>query len=322
MVKLGVEIPSYRRAAQNYGELTEVGVSKSQWGELVKTYGGKIVAQQEAEAEAMVQPPAGDEIIVPRHLPQPDSEVMALSMDGAMVNIRGEGWKEVKTVAISAVETVVNETTGEAEVRLSRHSYRSGLWEAKDFAKQQWAEGCRRGLERSKKLVSVNDGAIWIWLIVQMCWAPCVEILDWWHLVEKLWEVAAVWFSQDQATTTRWVESQKDNLWQRGGRPVIHAIRQLCPRGQPLPEKVRHVVSYLFTHRRRIHYQQFRQDGYPIGSGTVESGGKVVMQERMKQAGMRWSRNNAQAMLALRSILLSDRWDEVWSTLTPSPKLA
>ncbi len=322
MVKLGVEIPSYRRAAQNYVELTEVGVSKSQMGELVKLYGGKIVVQQEAEAEAMVKPPAGDEIIGPRHMPLPDSEVMAVSMDGAMVNIRGEGWKEVKTVAISGVETVVNETSGESEVRLSRHSYRSGLWEAKDFAKQQWAEGCRRGLERAKKLVSVNDGAIWIWLIVQMCWTPCVEILDWWHLVEKLWEVAAVWFSQDQAATTRWVENQKDHLWQRGGRPVIHAIRQLCPRGQPLPEKVRHVVSYIFTHRARIHYHHFRQDGYPIGSGTVEAGGKVVMQERMKQAGMRWSRNNAQAMLALRSILLSDRWDEVWSTLAPSPKLA
>ena len=319
MVKLGVEIPSYRRAAQNYVELTEVGVSKSELGELVKTYGGKIVAQQEAEAEAMVKPPTQDEIIVPRDMPRPDSEVMALSMDGALVNIRGEGWKEVKTVAISAVETVANESTGEAEVRLSRHSYRSGLWEAKDFAKQQWAEGCRRGLERTKKLVSVNDGAIWIWLIVQMCWAPCVEILDWWHLVEKLWEVAAVWFSQDQAATTGWVESQKDHLWQRDGRPVIHAIRQLCPRGQPLPEKVWQVVHYIFTHRGRIHYYQFRQAGYPIGSGTVESGGKVVVQERMKQAGMRWSRKNAQAMLALRSILLSDRWDEVWSSLAPSP---
>jgi hypothetical protein len=322
MVKLGVEIPSYRRAAQNYVELTQVGVSKSQLGELAKSYGGKIVAQQALEAEAMVKPPGRDEIIVPRDRPQADSEVMALSMDGAMVNIRGEGWKEVKTVAISAVETVVNETTGEPEVRLTRHSYRSGLWEAKDFAKQQWAEGCRRGLERTKKLVSVNDGAIWIWLIVQMCWAPCVEILDWWHLVEKLWEVAAVWFSQDQATTTGWVESQKDNLWQRGGRPVLQAIRQLCPRGQPLPEKVGQVVNYIFTHRRRIHYHQFPQDGYPIGSGTVESAGKLVMQERMKQAGMRWSRDNAQAMLALRSILLSERWDEVWSSLAPSPKLA
>jgi hypothetical protein len=322
MVKLGVEIPSYRRAAQNYVELTQVGVSKSHLGELVRIYGGKIVVQQAAEAEAMVKAPGRDDIIVPRDMPPAESEVMALSMDGVMLNIRGEGWKEVKTVAISVVETVVNETTGEAEVRLSRHSYRSGLWEAKDFAKQQWAEGCRRGLERSKKLVSVNDGAVWIWLIVQMCWTPCVEILDWWHLVEKLWEVAAVCFSQDQAATTGWVEGQKENLWQRGGRPVIRAIRQLCPRGQPLPEKVRQVVHYLFTHRNRIHYHQFRQAGYPIGSGTVESAGKVVMQERMKQAGMRWCRNNAQAMLALRSSLLSDRWDEVWSTLAPSPKLA
>jgi hypothetical protein len=321
MVKLGVEIPSYRRAAQNYVELTQVGVSKSQLGELVKTYGGKVVAQQEAEATAMVKPPAGDELIVPRHMAQPDSEVMAVSMDGAMVNIRGEGWKEVKTVAISAVETQVNETTGEPEVHLNRHSDRSGLWEAKDFAKQPWAEGLRRGLEQTKKLVSVNDGAIWIWLIVQMCWAPCVEILDWWHLVEKLWQVATVWFSHDQAATTAWVERQKDHLWQQGGRPVLRAIRLLCPRGQPLPEKVWPVVHYLLTHRHRIHYHQFRQAGYPIGSGVVESAGKVVMQERMKQAGMRWSRTNAQAMLALRSILLSDRWDEVWATLAPSPKL-
>ncbi len=91
MVKLGVEIPSYGRAAQNYVELTAVGVSKSQLGELAKRYGGKIVQQQAVEAETMVQAPAGDEIIVPRDMPHPDSEVMAVSMDGAMVNIRGEG---------------------------------------------------------------------------------------------------------------------------------------------------------------------------------------------------------------------------------------
>lgn len=321
MVKLGVEIASYRRAALNFTELTDVGVSKSRLGELVKSYGGQIVEQQAAEAEAMVKPPARDEVIGPRAMPQPDSPVMALSMDGAMVNIRGEGWKEVKTVTVSAVETVGADASGSAEVQLNRHSYRAGLWEAKDFAKQQWAEGCRRGLERTKQLVCVNDGAIWIWLIVQMCWAPCVEILDWWHLVEKLWEVAAVWFSQDDPVRTTWVERQKSHLWDQHARAVIHAIRQGCPHGQPLPEKVRLVVGYIFTHRHRIHYRQFREAGYPIGSGTVEAGCKVVMQARMKQAGMRWSRDGAQAMLALRSVLLSDRWDEVWTTLAPSPKL-
>jgi hypothetical protein len=321
MVKLGTGIPSYRRAAENVSDLTKVGVSKSRLGELVKLYGGQIVVQQETEVPAMVKAPAKEEVITVRQMPQPESEVMALSMDGAMVNIRGEGWKEVKAVCVSAVESVTDAETGPIEVRLKHHSYRSGLWEAKEFAKQQWAEGCRRGLERANRIVSVHDGALWIWLIVQMGWAPCVEILDWWHAVEKLWEVAGALWGENEAATARWMEQQKTRLWHSQLCQVMRAIRQLCPRGEPLPDKVRTGVGYLFNHRWRMRYQQFREAGYPLGSGTVESACKVVMQERMKQAGMRWSREGAQAMLALRSVLLSERWDEVWTTLRPSPKL-
>lgn len=69
-------------------------------------------------------------------------------------------------------------------------------------------------------------------------------------------------------------------------------------------------------------YICYRQAGYPVGSGSVESGCKVVVQQRMKQAGMRWSREGAQAMLALRCLLLSDRWDELWTSLASPPKLA
>ena len=322
MVKLGTEIPSYRRAVENFTELTKVGVSQSMLGEMVKTYGGKIVIQQQVEAEAMVKAPAKDEVVVPRQMPPPDSEVMALSMDGALVNIREEGWKEVKTVSISAVEAVTDEKSGQIEACLTQHSYRSGLWDAKSFAKQQWAEGCRRGLQRAKQIVSVNDGAIWIWLIVQMCWAPCVEILDWWHAVEKLWEAAAALFDEDDPTSRRWMEHQKSLLWHSQLRQVICSIRQLCPRGQPLPQKVRTAVGYIFNNRYRMRYKQFRQAGYPIGSGTVESACKLVMQERMKQAGMRWSRDGAHSMLALRTVLLSERWDEVWASLRPVSKLA
>ncbi len=42
----------------------------------------------------------------------------------------------------------------------------------------------------------------------------------------------------------------------------------------------------------------------------------------MKQAGMRWSRDGAQAMLALRSSLLSERWDEIWTSFHPNPYLS
>lgn len=321
IVRQGTEIPSHRRAAASYEAMTKIPISKSSMGRLLKEYGSKVVEQQQVEAEAMVKAPAKEEVVTIREMPEPDSEVMAISMDGAMVNIRDEGWKEVKTVSISAVEKVTNPETGEAEVRLSKHSYRAGLWEAKDFATQQWAEGCRRGLERAKEIVSINDGAIWIWLIVQMCWAPCVEILDWWHALEKLWEAARALFADDQEARKQWMETQKSQLWHSQLRQVFRAIRQLCPRGQPLPDPVRAALSYLFHNRRRVQYQHFRQAGYPIGSGTVEAACKLVMQERMKQAGMRWSRDGAQAMLALRSALLSERWDQVWASFRPPPKL-
>ena len=64
-------------------------------------------------------------------------------------------------------------------------------------------------------------------------------------------------------------------------------------------------MLYLFHNRWRMRYDLLREAGYPIGSGTVESACKHVVQQRLKQSGMRWSRIGAQAMLALRSTLLS-----------------
>ena len=315
IVKLGTEIPSYRRAAENFAELTQVGVGKSSIAELVSTYGGRLVEIQQAQAEATVKAPAPEAVPTVRHMPKPDSEIMAVSLDGALVNIRGEGWKEVKVAAISAVETQSDAKTGDPKVRLTHHSYRAGLWEAKTFAAHQWAEGLSRGLERAKQIVSVNDGAEWIWTLVQMCWAPCVEILDWWHLLEKLWDPTTLWFEDDPDAAALWMSCQKQHLWNSNLRQVFRAIRHLCPRGHPLPDKVRLTIGYLFRHRHRLDYQTFRNAGFPIGSGTVESACKLVMQARMKQAGMRWSRPGAQAMLALRAVLLSDRWDDTWSSL-------
>lgn len=319
---LGVEIPSYRRAAQRFEALTKLPLSKSSLTRLVTEFGGQVVAEQAAEAEAMVKPPAKDEEIIWREIPEPDSQVMNVSLDGTLINILDEGWKEVKIATISAVETeVVLEADEEKEVRLSHHSYRAGLWEAKDFAKQQWAEGCRRGLEKASQIVSVNDGSAWIWLIIAMCYAPCVEIIDWWHAVGKIWEAANSLWGPGTPQTVAWVEQQKASLWTGQLRPLLQQVRQVCPRGQPLSEKVHALVSYVFNNRRRMDYVNYRQAGYPVGSGSVESGCKVVVQERLGQAGMRWSRPGAQAMLALRSALLSERWDEVWTSLRPASKL-
>ena len=316
----------YGKAAQLFEQLTRVPLSGSSLHRLAQQYGGRLVELQAAEAAATVKLPAAvEEGAAWRALVEPDSAMMAVSLDGVMLHIRGEGWKEVKLVAISAVEraaAVVACAVGESVSRLSQHSYRAGLWEAAVFAHQQWAEATQRGLEKAQQIVAVNDGAAWIWGIVAMCYTPCIEVLDWWHAVQKLWLIAQVLFGDGNEVGHAWVGKQQGWLWAGQLRPLFHYIRQRYPHGQPLPDELRQAVGYFFHHRHRMRYQQFRQAGCPVGSGVVESACKVVVQARMKQAGMTWSRPGAQVMLALRSTILSERWDTVWPKLMDRPKVA
>lgn len=307
-LRVGSEIASYQRAATTFVELTHVPLSKSSLQRLVAVYGGELVKQQAAEAAAMVQVPSQEEVEVAwRQRVTPPSETMSLSHDGVMIHLREEGWKEVKMVSVAAVTNTVNPQSGELEVTLSEQSYRAGLWEVAPFTHQQWAEAERRGVPQAKRLACVADGAHWIWQLVWMCFAPCYEILDWWHATQRLWTIANAAFDR-QAQATCWVEQQKQLLAHSHLRHIFANVRLLYPRASPVPEAVRQAIAYLYRNRRRMRYAEFRQAGLPIGSGAVESACKVVVQARLKQAGMRWSRNGAQAMLALRCALLSDRW--------------
>jgi hypothetical protein len=311
---MGIEIPSYRRAAEYFSRLTQVSCSRSSLQRLVNEYGGKAVLHQAQEAQAMVQVPKAEAEVVWRSMPEPDSEQMNISMDGVMINVIGEGWKEVKMVTVSAVSHAVEQETGKRRTRLTHHSYRAGLWDAADFANQQWAEACRRGVERTAYLSSVNDGAAWIWNVTRMCYGNCVEILDWWHAVERLWTIAHQQFGPDTPQASAWVAAQKTLLGQSRLRQILRNVRRLYPRHH-LPESVRKAVAYLFHNRHRMYYKEYRQAGYPIGSGSVESGCKLVVQTRLKQAGMRWKRASAQAVLALRSLLLSQNWPHAAHTI-------
>lgn len=318
ILQVGAEIASYERAAALFRDFTHLALSKSSVHRLVNHYGQAVGQTLEEEATAMVQVPSKEETVTWRTQPEPDSPMMNVSSDGVLIHIIDEGWKEVKIATISAVTASVEKETGEIEVGLSQHSYRAGLWEAPKFGHHLWAESCRRGLEKAKHVVSVNDGAPWIWAIVFMCFARCTQILDWWHAVERLWTIAGLAFDADQAAAAAWVKTQKELLAQSKLRQVLRNTRTLFPRTKPLPQAVAKAAAYFLHNRHRMFYQEFRQAGCPIGSGTVESACKLVVQQRMKQSGMRWSRSGAQAMLALRSVLLSQRWSLLQTLLTPA----
>ena len=57
--------------------------------------------------------------------------------------------------------------------------------------------------------------------------------------------------------------------------------------------------------------QQWREQGYPVGSGLVERAVALVINVRMKKRGMRWKRANATAVVALRVHYINADWEAV-----------
>jgi hypothetical protein len=62
-------------------------------------------------------------------------------------------------------------------------------------------------------------------------------------------------------------------------------------------------------------YPQFMAEGWPIGSGMVERANKLVVEDRLKGAGMHWADGNVNPMLALRNAICNERWGEVWEMI-------
>jgi hypothetical protein len=312
-VRLGTEIASFERTSHFLQELTGISFSKSSLHRLTAELGKAAAAKAAQVARAMTQVPTREDEVVWRKPPAAPSETISVSADGVMIHLRQEGWKEVKVMSVSALTQATDASTGTPQPTLSQHSYCAGLWDVATFTPYYWAEAYRRGVERAKTTLCINDGALWIWNMAFQCFAQRIEILDWWHAAQRLWDIALVHMPTQEATL--WVQARQAEMASSRLRQLFRQVRLLFPRSQPLPKAVREAVVYLFHHRKRMDYAAYRLAGFPIGSGTIESACKTVVQARMKLAGMRWSRTGATAMLTLRSLSLSDRWHE----LSPFP---
>ena len=118
-----------------------------------------------------------------------------------------------------------------------------------------------------------------------------------------------------------WAEPRWDESGMAGGKARAQSyVAEAGPMeqaGAGLYGEATSEIHYFETNRHRMRYAEFRAEGYPIGSGTVESACKRVIGARLKQAGMRWTKAGAQAVLNLRTHLLSDRWDAIWPATRP-----
>lgn len=330
--RLGTTQPSYEIAAETLSELTRVGISTTTVWRHHREVTHHIEAGLEQEeqtvpawvmwrdAEAMDWIPAHD----------PVEEQGSVSIDGHTILIREEGYREVKMVSVSEVveqeegdspdsdeaslaeieEADREATRGRQDgLKLERHSYRAVLGDKATFTPALKAELARRRVRAAASITTVNDGAEWIWDLAQSYlpeWR--VEVLDWPHAKQNLAKAGNAAWGEGTEEARAWLAQRETELWHGQRMQVDIALHQLPRRYKDRGRAIRQVKDYFDQHWERIRYDRFREEGRPIGSGTVESGAKNVVQWPMKRGGQRWSRPGATRMLAALGEVHSKRW--------------
>ena len=291
----------FERAAQLLTGLTGATVTEPTARRLGLRAGAAYVAHQEAEAAAIARelPPA----------PAGPAK-LALAVDGAMVPLVGGEWTEVKTLVIGTISEPVLEA-GEWVVHSQDLSYFSRNSEAERFGAQALGEVHRRGVERAQTVAAVTDGAEWEQGFIDLHRADAVRILDFPHAAQRLPLIAQALWEADPAAATRWVTERAQQLKNEGPAPLLAELAQLAPR-HPEAVGLGEHQAYLQKRQGHMQYPEYQARGLPLGSGAVESGNKLVVQARLKGAGMHWARAHVDPMLALRNVVCSDRWKEAW----------
>lgn len=232
-----------------------------------------------------------------------------VSMDGGMVNIRGEGWREMKVGAVFDVEMRLERNPQTHELDEMAHGvnghYTALLGTKEAFTPALWALAVEQNLPTAKDRAVVADGAAWIWNVAEDVCPDGRQIVDWFHAVQHLDEAAHALYpaESDHPKRTQWLATHKAHLYMGRIHLIIAALHK---RGHP------QLGGYFERHRRRMQYLEFREEGFPIGSGVIESGVKQFKQ-RLTGPGMRWNANNASRMLVIRAAVLGHDFDALWN---------
>lgn len=241
-------------------------------------------------------------------------DYMYAMVDGSFLQCRSNDethkdvWKEIKVGRIFLSSHQVLEVSKKRNI-IRYSDYVVSLGKVKSFLTKM-----ENRLDDYKgTLVFINDGASWIWNWIEDAYPDAVQILDYYHAMEYLAGFADTYF-KDTDEKKAWIESMEELLNQDKVADVIEQLNAISlsdpnKRTAECKEKLKSLLSYYNSHKNRMLYGTYRQKGYLVGSGPIESAHRNVIQKRLKLSGQRWTEEGAQNIACLRACSKSMRND-------------
>ena len=189
-------------------------------------------------------------------------------------------------------------------------SYIATFEPAAAFADLVKAEGIRRGADHVRQFTIIGDGAAWIWNLAAAKFPEATCIVDLYHAREHLHSLTRSLEFMLGDRKDEWLAARLEDLDYGYIDGITAAVRSYPLEGVKKDEAEKE-LGYFLNNAPRMLYHWFRQCGLFVGSGVVEAGCKAVIGQRLKQSGMHWTVNGADAIITLRCAQASSQWEAI-----------
>jgi hypothetical protein len=331
--RLAIDSASFERAAGNLLRTAGLSISEERLRQLVE-HEGKLVLEAQRAEQLELDFSAADCTTRQRPDGQPTTRVYA-GLDGVMVPVITQAEKDkrrakakqkrkhlprrrgVHRPPLPPAKKGTDERYKEFKVATlydqeRKHRYVRATFKDRATAGKLLARGaCELRLRGAAEKVAVSDGADWIWIQIDRC-VPYLDakVLDFYHLSEHMHAARRVVFGEEDEAGKKWAEQVLHVVGHEGYEPfwlMLSQKRSEVGRSKAKRKAMDGLMHYVAARRELMDYPRCERMGWDVGSGSTESM-CGVMTRRLKMRGMRWDRDNAEAMMALETLEQMEGW--------------
>jgi len=241
---------------------------------------------------------------------RPGAEVLLVELDGCDIRM-GEFYRDEEG------EQALHRDVGWHEVRIGlatdldgqEKGYVGRMGSYPEVVGQLFSLAACHGLSKETQVIGVADGAKGLREELAAQFPRLQFILDRPHLKSHFYEAAEA-LEYKGKEREQWVEKKIACIDAGEVEAVLDQLREEYS-GKP-HDRLRQLIGYVERFRDAIHYEDFKEQGFPIGSGEIESAHRFVPQKRLKIPGACWDPDNVNPMLALRVLRANEWWGDFW----------